>query len=300
MTKTSSKAGPVQTVRYDSLEHFQKWAPSTLAQGPVALLFAEDDVELDSTLRHHLRLGFKSVIVFLPDQFALEAELEAKIHRITLNCAPRDVVFDTVNRVIKAAPGVWFYYGYNAEYLFYPFCETRSVEELLAFHSEERRDSMMAHVVDLYADDLDVFPNGVAPNHAMLDSTGYYAHARHDSEGQPLERQLDMSGGLRWRFEDQIPYERRRIDRVALFRARKGLLLQPDHTFNEPEYNTYSCPWHHNLSAAVCSFRAAKALKSNSGSTFDIPSFRWCKSVPFEWKSEQLMDLGLMEPGQWF
>jgi hypothetical protein len=44
----------------------------------------------------------------------------------------------------------------------------------------------------------------------------------------------------------------------------------------------------------------AKALKRNPGSTYDIPTFRWDNSVPFEWSSRQLMDLGLMEPGQWF
>ena len=48
-------------------------------------------------------------------------------------------MFDAINRIVKAAPSVWMYYCYNAEYLFYPFCETRSVGELLAFHTEERR-----------------------------------------------------------------------------------------------------------------------------------------------------------------
>ncbi|MEL6700968.1 MAG: hypothetical protein AAFO58_04715, partial [Pseudomonadota bacterium] len=87
---------------------------------------------------------------------------------------------------------------------------------------------------------------------------------------------------------------------VSIFKAKKGLLLSEDHTFNDAEYNTYACPWHHNLTAAVCSFRTAKALKRNPGSTYAIDTFRWHNSVPFEWKSEQLMNLGLMEPGQWF
>jgi hypothetical protein len=26
----------------------------------------------------------------------------------------------------------------------------------------------------------------------------------------------------------------------------------------------------------------------------------WHNSAPFEWHSQQLLDLGLMEPGQWF
>ncbi|WP_170598864.1 glycosyltransferase family 2 protein [Ruegeria arenilitoris] len=287
-------------MKYESLDHFLKSGRAALTKGPVALVFAEDDVELDGTLRHHLDLGFNSVIVFAPAQFSILPEILDRVHRVTMRCSPRNVVFDTINRVIQAAPNIWLYYCYNSEYLFFPFCETRTVGEMLAFHAEERRDAMLCHVIDIYADDLSAYPNGVAPDHAMLDSTGYYAHSRHDRSGQPLERQLDMSGGLRWRFEDHIPYERRRIDRIALFKSCKGLTLQPDHTFNEPEYNTYACPWHHNLTAAICSFRAAKALKSNAGSTFDIPSFRCPSSVPFQWNSHQLLDLGLMEPGQWF
>ena len=50
----------------------------------------------------------------------------------------------------------------------------------------------------------------------------------------------------------------------------------------------------------MASFRTAKALKSNPGSRYQISTFRWHNSVPFEWGSQQLMDLGLMEPGQWF
>ncbi len=289
-----------RAMQYESLDHFLKAGQTVLANGPVALVFAEDDVELEGTLRHHQKLGFKAVVAFMPRDFRLGEDLSEEIHRVTLKCAPRSAIFEAINRIIQAAPNTWMYYCYNAEYLFFPFCETRSIGEMLAFHTEERRKAMLSHVIDLYADDLARFPNGVDPAHAMLDSTGYYAHTRHNSAGQPLERQLDMSGGLRWRFEDHIPYERRRIDRIALFKAQKGLTLLPDHTFNEAEYNTYSCPWHNNLTAAICSFRAAKALKSNAGSTFDIPSFRWDKSVPFQWNSRQLLDLGLIESGQWF
>jgi hypothetical protein len=64
--------------------------------------------------------------------------------------------------------------------------------------------------------------------------------------------------------------------------------------------NTYACPWHNNLTAAVCSFRTAKALRTNPGSRDAIQTFDWHNSTPFAWHSQQLMDLGLMEPGQWF
>jgi hypothetical protein len=65
--------------------------------------------------------------------------------------------------------------------------------------------------------------------------------------------------------------------------------------------NTYTCPWHHSmLTAAICSFRVAKALRTNPGSRYDIADFRWQKSERFNWSSLQLLELGLMEPGQWF
>jgi hypothetical protein len=207
-----------------------------------------------------------------------------------------------MNRLIEAAPGIWFYYGFNAEYLFHPFCETRNVREMIAFHAEERRDALLSYVIDLYAVDLDRHPQAVSLEEAHMDRSGYYALARADAanKNHPRERQLDFFGGLRWRFEEHVPPARRRIDRIALFKAKPGLRLRPDFTFSDEEYNTYACAWHHNLTTAVCSFRTAKALKSNAGSMYDIRGFRWHNSIPFEWHSQQLMDLGLMEPGQWF
>ena len=173
---------------------------------------------------------------------------------------------------------------------------------MLAYHAEERRDAMLTYVVDLYAADLNQAPTAVSLDDACLDRSGYYALARNDpaNHNHPKERQLNFYGGLRWRYEEHVPQARRKIDRIALFRAKAGLTLRDDHTFSDEEYNTYACPWHNNLTAAIVSFRTAKALKKNPGSTFDIHGFTWHNSTRFEWHSRQLLDLGLMEPGQWF
>ncbi len=238
----------------------------------------------------------------MPDEFHLPADLPDTVQRVQLDCSLPETVISAINRVIGATPdGTWLYYCYNAEYLFFPFCETRSVGEMLAFHAEERRDAMLTYVIDLYADDLTQHPNAVSLDSALLDRSGYYAQSRDGLEdGNVRERQLNFFGGLRWRFEEHVPYTSRKIDRISLFRAKSGLHLQSDHTFNDQEYNTYACPWHHNLTAAICSFRTAKALKRNPGSSFEIETFLWHNSTPFEWNSRQLLDLGLMEPGQWF
>lgn len=287
---------------YNSVDAFVAGDRDALTRGPVALIFAEDDTELVSTLSHHVDQGFRSVLALMPDAFAVPPEIEARVHRINFECSSPGIVFDAINQLIAAAaPGTWFYYCYNAEYLFYPFCESRSVGELLAFHTEERRDAMLTYVVDLYADDLNAHPDAVSRDEAYLDQHGYYALTRQAPDtGKPLDRQMDFFGGLRWRFEEHVDWGSRKIDRVSLFRAQKDLRLLQDHTFNIAEYNTVSCPWHHNLTASVCSFRAAKALKRNPGSAFAINSFQWRNSTRFQWHSRQLMDLGLMEPGQWF
>ncbi|MBW7921286.1 MAG: hypothetical protein H3C51_04215 [Rubellimicrobium sp.] len=289
------------TRHFDSLPAFLRDGRATLARGPVGLILVEDAVEYASTLTHHLDAGFRALAVFAPADLVLPEFADPRVVRVTAPVLAPDAMPAIVNACIAAAPeGTWFHYGWNAEYLFTPFCETRTTGELLAFVAEERRDSVLAYVVDLYADDLAAAPDAVSRTRAHLDRAGYYALARKGPDGNPAERQLDFFGGLRWRFEEHVPPAHRRIDRVALFRTRRGLRIGADHTFNLPEYNTYACPWHHSPTAAVCSFRAAKALRRNPGSRHAIDSFMWHNSVPFAWDSRQLMDLGLMEPGQWF
>lgn len=288
-------------MRYKSLTEFL--TRQAALRGPVALILAEDGVEVTSTLTHHRNAGFAQVLLLAHPTLALDPAAEAQVHRIDHDVHAEGAMVAAVNRLNAAvAPGTWLYYCFNGEFLFHPFCETRNVRELCAFQGEERRDAFLSYVIDLYADDLARFPDAVSRETAMLDRSGYYSLAREDAANghKPRDRQLDFFGGLRWRFEEHVPWERRKIDRIALFRAKPGLTLRPDFTFDDPEYNTYACPWHNNITTAVMSFRTAKALRTNPGSRDAIRSFRWHGSAPFNWHSQQLMDLGLMEPGQWF
>ena len=289
---------------FPSLTDFLRGARDQLAKGPVALLLIEDEAAVQQTLAHHLNAGFKLVLALSPEPLpahALPRDAAERIVNLRHESRLGRAHVEAVNAAIEAAPAdTWFYYGYNAEFLFYPFSESRSVGEMLAFHAEERRRAMLTYVIDLYAPDLERFPDAVSLNEAMFDRTGYYALGRMDRDGRYKERQLDFHGGLRWRFEEHLPQDRRRIDRIALFCSQPGLRLLPDHRFNIEEYNTYACPWHNNLTAAVASFRVAKALAKNPGSRGHIRSFRWRNSHPFRWNAQQLMDIGLMEPGQWF
>jgi hypothetical protein len=289
-------------MRYPSLSALLDAKASQLATGPLSIVMAEDEVEIDSTLAHQLKCGFRDVVLLAPEGVEISPEHEERVHVVTHDVFAETALPKAVNAMVDRVAGAWLHYCYNAEYLYYPFCETRRVRELLTFHTEERREAMLTYVVDLYAGDLAQAGNGVSLTDAWLDKSGYYALARKDParNWEPKDRQMDFFGGLRWRFEEHIPWTRRKIDRISLFRARQGLRLSPDFTLNEDELNTFACPWHHNLTAAVCSFRTAKALRTNPGSRHAIQTFRWRNSAPFAWNSQQLMDLGLMEPGQWF
>ncbi|MGR3512485.1 MAG: hypothetical protein ACU0GG_06940 [Paracoccaceae bacterium] len=288
-------------MRFATLSDAQRNVHLTQAKGPVGIIIAEDDVEVAATIQHQRAVGFKTVILVAPAELVLDEATAQGLIRIDFPTMAVGATADIVNGIAQALPEkTWLHYCYNAEFLFYPFSESRSVGEMLAFHTEERRFSMLTYVIDLYASDLGQADNAVALDDAHLDQSGYYALARWDEKLGERDRQLDFYGGLRWRFEEHIEDSKRRIDRMSLVRVKPGLELHADHTWSEDELNTYACPWHHNLTAAVVSFRTAKALRHNPASRFDISTFRWHNSVPFAWKSQQLLDLGLMESGQWF
>lgn len=63
-------------MQYSSLDDFLARGQAHLAKGPIALVFAEDQVELGSTLRHHLDAGFKALAIFAPAHFKLPADVE--------------------------------------------------------------------------------------------------------------------------------------------------------------------------------------------------------------------------------
>ena len=292
-------------MEFTSLDNFKDAAASALGKGPFAGLIVEDRVELESTLDHLHSLGFKAIFVVAPPEITIpEAQRSATAtqHVIRLQSRQPGATETVVNALIEKVPGQWIHYCYNGEYLFFPFCEDRTVGELVTWVMEERREAVLTYVIDLYAGDLTTYPNAVDLDGALLDSSGYYADTRKSGpEGKDvMERQLNFYGGLRWRFEEHVAKPKRKIDRVGLFQAKPGLRLRADHTLSDEEMNTYACPWHHSLTASICSFRVAKALRTNPGSRHDISDFRWHKSTQFHWSSMQLMELGLMEPGQWF
>jgi hypothetical protein len=290
-------------VEFYDLDEFRNTRLGTFGTGPAAMVIIEDRVEIKSTLHHVHQLGFRQVFVVAPIEIYIPpppASSNAPQYIIRAVTHRPNMFRDAVNILISKLPGEWIHYCFNAEYLFYPFCETRKISDLTTFLDSERRQSALTYVVDLYTQDSCAPPNALSLDTAMLDSIGYYAENRIDNTGKTRERQLNFYGGLHWRFQDHLHPEDRRIDRVGLFKSTGDLWMRNSHKLSQEEMNTYQTCGHHSPTGAICSFRMAKMLIQKEKSNHGMGRFHWTKSSPFEWSSTQLMDLGLMEPGQWF
>lgn len=86
-----------------------------------------------------------------------------------------------MNTVISALPQQWISCGHNGRYLFYPFCKSRSIGEIIAFNTEDHRKSIPTTAVDRYAGDSGQSPHGVDITSAYLDRLRYYAETQQDA-----------------------------------------------------------------------------------------------------------------------
>jgi len=71
-------------MRHNTLDDFIASGADVLRQGPIALIFVEDSVEVNSTIKHHLGLGlgFGTVLVFAVDDITIDPTHEEVVHRI--------------------------------------------------------------------------------------------------------------------------------------------------------------------------------------------------------------------------
>ncbi|MEM7239372.1 MAG: hypothetical protein AAF501_16320 [Pseudomonadota bacterium] len=262
----------------------------TLTGGVLTVLFCEDDAHLAATVdnaigqkpAHLLCIGRVDGLMVQDGVSLIPADLADRYSRDRI-----------MNRLIDRFDGRWIHWLNNGEFFFYPWCETRTVGDLAAFLADERRPILYTYGLDLYGRTLPDPQDDPRMAEMWLDTRAYYAF--------PAEnRRLAFFGGLGWRFEDLILPSLQQVGRAGLFRAQKGVHIRQDMVFGEDAYVSVSAPWHNSATGAVMSLRRTRHL-------FAAPEFVdvqdrlfWPGSVRFEWTSEQLLNLGMIEPGQWF
>ncbi|MEM7745123.1 MAG: hypothetical protein AAF409_15570 [Pseudomonadota bacterium] len=280
---------PDADLKFETVEGFLA-ARVGLPPGPLAILLCESAVHAASSVRRLADLG-ASMVITLGETGPMPTTA-CPVLRIR-EMPDRNVAASQVNQLIDGLAGRWLLWQWNAEYFFFPFCETRKLADLTAFLSDERRRGLYTYALDLYAPDMpapDSDPTGLE---LWFDSSGYHAFP-------DANQDLTVYGGLGWRFQEITPNDMAQIGRTSLFRAERGIHLDPNLTFLEPDYRAVSCQWHHNPTGALMTLRRARRVLAHP----EFPPLRdrllWQGSTRFDWHSGQLLELGMIEPGQWF
>lgn len=275
---------------YQTIAEFVQRGARDLPAGMVGIVLCESTLHASEAAARLARQGVAAVIAVGP---GVEPEaVSCPVFQIAERPAGHGPA-EQLNLLTDALAGRWVVWLWNGEFLLFPFCETRRLAELAAFLTDERRCGLYTYALDLYSHDLpeaSVAPDGVS---LSFDNAGYYAFPRENKE-------LKVFGGLGWRFQELLPRGMQQIGRTSLFLARKGVHMGRDMIFENADYASVSCPWHNNPTGAVMSLRRTRRIMAHPNFNQMRGKLDWSGTEPFSWQSAQLLEHGMIEPGQWF
>ena len=153
-----------------------------------ALVLNEDDIGLSDTIDHLRQLGFETIVIANLAETALSLD---DVPSLQFPAAPRHEI---LTKLIQEIKGSWLHICFNAEFLAFPFSETRTIKDFTGFLQDERRKAAHVTVVDHYAVDLGASEYGFSKQDAQFDRSGYYA--RHSET--PEDPKEPIVGYLRW------------------------------------------------------------------------------------------------------
>ena len=276
-------------MEFDTVSAFVKAKPA-LPGGVIAVLLCETPMQVDTTARRLQDQGARAILAI--GRTDALGTLDIPVIRIAERPTHRNA-WVMLNTLIDALADRWLLWLWNGEYFVFPFGETRTLSDLTDFLSDERRKVIFTYALDLYAADLPGPQEDPAQANLRFDRIGYHAFPKEDQV-------LRLYGGLGWRFGEFVPKELSQIGRSSLFRATKGVWLDRKYLFEDVEYASVSCKWHHNPTAAMMSLRRARRIMAHPRFHEVRGKLIWSGSEPFAWNSQQLLELGMIEPGQWF
>lgn len=276
-------------MQFASTAEFARKRP-TLPGGVIGVLLCESDLHARASARRMARQGVSALIAIgNPGDLG---DPGCPVHTVSQPVSDVDA-HRVLNPLIDALAGQWLLWHWNAEFFVFPYGETRILADLTAFLTDERRRSLYCYALDLYSQDLPRADQAPELAELKFDRIGYHAFPKEN-------QQLRVFGGLGWRFQEFLPPRTRQIGRTSLLKAQKGVHLGRDMMFEDLDYASVSCPWHHNPTGAVMTLRRARRIMAHKAFPEIRKRLDWKGTTRFEWDSKQLLDLGLIEPGQWF
>ena len=99
-------------------------------------------------MEHHIKPSFKQIIVFDKSLPEIDDDTLTQVTTVYVDTLADGCIELTINTLTPHLARTRIYAGFNAEYLYFSFSCSHSVAEFLAFHTEERRGSMLTYFVD--------------------------------------------------------------------------------------------------------------------------------------------------------
>lgn len=276
-------------MRFDDVDAFVRSRPS-MPDGAIAILLCETRMQVAVSARRLEEQGAAAIIAV-----GATTELDditIPVHRIAERPAQRDA-WKLLNKLIALLSGRWLLWLWNGEFFVFPYGERRALDDLTAFLSDERRPVAFTYALDLYAQDLPGPVEDPAEADLYFDRIGYHAFPQE-------EHGLKLFGGLGWRFAEYAVQGMEQIGRSSLFLANRDVLLTRAYVFDLAEYNSVQCKWHHSPTAAMMTLRRSRRIMAHPQFHTVRGKLIWAGSERFDWTSRQLLELGMIEPGQWF
>ena len=261
-----------------------------LPEGVIAILLCETRMQVAASAQRVEGQGAAAIIAV---GVAVELDdITIPVHHIAERPTQRDA-WKQLNELIARLSGRWLLWLWNGEFFVFPYGESRTLDDLTAFLSDERRPVVFAYALDLYRNDLPGPVEDPAVGELYFDRIGYHAfpHGEHE---------LHLFGGLGWRFAECALTGMEQIGRSSLFLANRDVLLTRTYVFERAEYNSVQCKWHHSPTAAIMTLRRSRRIMAHPHFSSVRGKLIWAGSERFDWTSRQLLELGMIEPGQWF
>ncbi len=276
-------------MHFDRVAAFARNRPD-LPEGVVAILFCETRMQVAVPAR---RLEAQGAVAIIAIGMNVELDdITIPVLHIDERPTQRDA-WKQLNTLIAALAGRWLLWLWNGEFFVFPYGENRTLGDLTAFLSDERRPSVFTYVLDLYGNDLPGPLEDPADEELCFDRIGYHAFPQGEHE-------LRVSGGLGWRFAEFGSRDMEQIGRASLFRANRDILMDRRYVFADAAYNSVQCKWHHSPTAAMMTLRRSRRIMAHPDFHAVREKLMWAGSERFDWTSRQLLELGMIEPGQWF
>ena len=98
-------------MKFSTLKTHITWTKAHASKGLFTFIFAQDDIELTHTVAHHIKLGFRQMMVLADIPVARSEDLPAEVAFIPRAAKSSSDISQEMNAVITALPQRWIYCG---------------------------------------------------------------------------------------------------------------------------------------------------------------------------------------------